>query len=738
MFAKGDLVTGAHTVDFETELHVPAQTVVVSLFILGAAMTIMALLLSLDIKFAFFAVLLYGLAGLVWGLDQSHPRLAHWSTVIGLTILVALADTWLAVPGALAMLAIPVAVGAAVIGPGGAVVAGAGASVLLAALARRAGTGIDLAVAGVPLALIWATVGILAAIYEREAYLAGWSWQQFRRAQALLEETRDRRAELHQALQELAAANLQLTRLNQQAQALRQMAEEARRTKEEFVANVSHELRTPLNMIVGFSEMILEAPDSYGHIPPALLADLAVIQRNSQHLSSLIDDVLDLSQIEAGRAALVKERVELGEIIEAAAIAVRPLYETKGLWLETDRAEGVQLYCDRTRIREVLLNLLINAGRFTEQGGVRVQARQQAGDIIVSVTDTGPGIAAEDQKELFQPFHQVDSSIRRRYGGTGLGLNISKSFVEMHGGAMWVESERGHGATFSFRLPQEPPAPIAGGVARWLTPGWEHVQRTQRPLLPAPVVKARMVVLERGKSLQKLLSRHLDGVEIATVAGYEEAIEELARTPAQALLVNEPSIGNALERLNNLVGLPQGMPAIVCSVPDAGDAAGALGAEGYLVNPISREALLEALDRLCPHAKTVLIVDDEPDAQRLFRRMLVSTGRGYHVLRAMDGRHALNILREKRPDVMLVDLVMPEMDGFKLLAAKSADPELRNIPALVTSARDPAGQPIVTSAVAITQQGGLSVQQLLDSIEALTRLLSPEKPVGEAHSNSGS
>ena len=723
-------MTDTHALGFDADLHVPAMAAIVSLIVLGATATFVSLLLSLDSRIVFFALLLYALAALIWGLDQRRPLLARWVTVVGLAILVALADRWLAVPGVLALLAIPVAVGAAMIGPGGAVVAGVGVSGLLAILTWRATGGINLAAAGIPLALIWAMVSILAAIYQREAYLAGWSWQQFRRAQALLEETRDRRAELRQALQDLAAANLQLTRLNQQAQGLRQAADDARRAKEEFVANVSHELRTPLNMIVGFSEMITESPDSYGHVPPALLADLTVIQRNSQHLSSLIDDVLDLSQIEAGRAVLVKERVDLGEIIEAATVAVRPLYQSKGLWLEADSAAGIQLYCDRTRIREVLLNLLINAGRFTEHGGVCVHVQQQASDVIVSVADTGPGIAAEDQKELFQPFHQVDGSIRRRYGGTGLGLNISKSFVEMHGGTMWVESEKGHGATFYFRLPKEPPAPIVGGVARWLTPGWEHVQLTQRPLLPNPAVKPRLVVLERGKCLQKLLSRHLDSVEIIATTSYEEAIEELTRTPAQALLVNDPAIGNALERISSSANLPQGVPAIVCSMPDAGDAAGALGAEDYLVKPISRGALLEAIDRLCPQARTILIVDDEPDAQRLFRRMLVSAGRNYHVLRASDGRHALNILREERPDIMLIDLVMPEMDGFKLLAAKSADPELRGIPALVTSARDPAGQPIVTSAVAVTRQGGLSVQQLLKSIEALTEIASTAGPVG--------
>ena len=175
----------------------------------------------------------------------------------------------------------------------------------------------------------------------------------------------------YMTLEDLASANVQLARLNQLAQGMRHAAEDARRAKEEFVANVSHELRTPPNMIVGFSEMMLQAPQTYGKkIPSALLADLAVIQRNSQHLSSLIDDVLDLSQIEVGKMALTKERVAFQEVVQAAVTAVRPLFDSKGLHLKTEVPGDLPLvFCDRTRIREVVLNLLSNAGRFTEHGG---------------------------------------------------------------------------------------------------------------------------------------------------------------------------------------------------------------------------------------------------------------------------------------------------------------------------------------------------------------------------------
>jgi CheY-like chemotaxis protein len=183
-------------------------------------------------------------------------------------------------------------------------------------------------------------------------------------------------------------------------------------------------------------------------------------------------------------------------------------------------------------------------------------------------------------------------------------------------------------------------------------------------------------------------------------------------------------VSGTLERLYELSSLPEGTPAIVCSVPGIQQAADRLGVSDYLVKPISRDALLAALERLELKGSTVLIVDDEPDAQTLFRRMLSSAPQPYRVLRAGNGREALDLLGTERPDVILVDLVMPGMDGFRLLEAKSQDPTLCDIPAIVISARDPAGQPIVSNALAITKQGGLSMHQLLACIEAVMRILS--------------
>jgi signal transduction histidine kinase/CheY-like chemotaxis protein len=580
---------------------------------------------------------------------------------------------------------------------------------------------------------IWAILGVMTAVYRPIYQVAQWAWDYFQQAQILLEEAQDRKMELEQALEDLAQANLQLTRLNVMAQGLHQVAENARRAKEEFVANVSHELRTPLNMIVGFSETILQSPETYGgKIPPALLADLMVIYRNAEHLSDLIDDVLDLSQIDAEQMALTKEEVQFLEVVEEATTAIRPLYDSKGLYLDVEAPKSLPLvFCDRTRLREVLLNLLSNAGRFTEQGGVRLRVWLETNDLMVSVSDSGPGITAEDIDKLFQPFQQLDSSIRRRYGGTGLGLSISERFIKLHGGKIWVESKKGVGTTFYFRIPVAPSMLTKNSFLRGITPNWEYLQRTRPSMAPKANVRPRFVILETGYVLKRLLSRYWDEVEIVSVSNQKEAIAELSRMPAQALLVNDTSVSKTLENLNSARLLPNNTPVIICSMLTGDETRTAYGISVHLVKPISQQQMLQALDELDIKAGTILIVDDEPDALQLFRRMLVSSGRDYKILLAREGQEALNVIRERRPDVILLDLVMPKIDGFQFLELRSQQPDLLDIPIVIISARDPAGQPIVTNALAVTGGKGLSVRQLLVSMEALLKALTTSGPIGD-------
>jgi CheY-like chemotaxis protein len=406
-------------------------------------------------------------------------------------------------------------------------------------------------------------------------------------------------------------------------------------------------------------------------------------------------------------------------------VAVRPLFESKGLDLDYQAdATLPQVFCDPTRIREVILNLLSNAGRFTDQGGVQIRMWREDGVVVTSVADTGPGIGAQDKEKLFQPFRQLDSSASRRHGGTGIGLSLSKSFVELHGGRLDLESQPGQGSTFYVRLPVDPPPPEQRDVARWFHPEWRYEERTRPSLAPAPVVRPRLVVQEEGSALARLLTRFATGAEIARVTSLSDAVEELGREPAQALFINELSVAASLERLGSAPVLPNGTPAVICSVAGPYRAAGELGAQDYLVKPVSTEALLATLDRLQIRGGTILVVDDDPDALRLFWRMLAASGRGYQVLTAVDGKQGLRTLRRRRPDALLLDLMLPEMDGFQLLAAKNADPALRAVPTVILSAQDPAGLPTVTGSVAIVRGGGLSMPQLLACAEAICGPLS--------------
>ena len=720
--------------DFKRDLRVSPAWVIALMVAVGMALGLAAQGHS-DLvertKLQDLSLLLLLLTLLAWFLDKWKPSLGRWGVVISLAMMVYWTHRWLQAPDLLALLVIPTALAAALISLPAALVTAIGETALVFFSHTFTSELEPAALLTIPV-LIWTILGVMVSVYLPINQVADWVWQYFQETRALVQEAQDRRGELEQALADLAQANLQLTRLNILAQGLQQTAEEARRAKEEFVANVSHELRTPLNMIIGFSETILQSPGAYGKkIPPALLADLMVIYRNAEHLSELINDVLDLSQIDADKMALTKEQAQFGEIVEEATMAIRPLYTSKGLYLDIDIPENLPLlFCDRTRIREVLLNLLSNAGRFTERGGIRLRAWVEDQDLLVSVADSGPGIAAKDLGKLFQPFQQLDSSIRRRYDGTGLGLTISERFISLHGGKIWAESAEGIGTTFFFRLPLAPPALPGESFLRGVTPNWEYLQRTHPYSGPRPVVRPRFVILETGGTLHRLITHYWDQIEAVAVSSIDEAIAELSRVPAQALLVNETSTGKALDYLNLSQKLPNHTPVVTCAIPTL-DGPDPPGISVRLVKPIFGETLLAALDRLNVKDGTVLIVDDEPDALHLFRRMLASSERDYRILLARDGQEALAILQECRPQVILLDLVMPNMDGFQLLELKRQHPILSEIPVVIISARDPAGQPIVSSLVAATMGGGLSISQLLASIEALSKVLAIPGPVGD-------
>ena len=440
-----------------------------------------------------------------------------------------------------------------------------------------------LAGAGLAPDLPWVYAAVLASLAAMAA-LVSWSAVNallelaetgllgLERAQVDVDEARTQRLELKQVEEDLLQATREQARLLERLKAMNQIAEEARQSKQEFIAKVSHELRTPLNMIIAYSELITQSPKLYGgRIPPALLADMAVILRNSQHLSKLVDDVLDLSQIDAGRMALSKSWVDLRAIAAEAAEAVRPLFQTKGLYLEVDTPATLpQVYCDPTRIRQVMMNLLSNAGRFTVEGGVSVRIWTTEDQLEFSVQDSGPGIDPRDQEHLFEPFQQIDASIRRSHGGSGLGLNISKQFVEMHEGHIWLQSRPGEGTTFHVSLPLAP-APIdefePPAARRWIHPYDTYVPRTRPRVAPVPEVNARYVVMENGHTLERLLTRYMANVEAVRVQSIDEALRVLSESPARAFVVSSALLPQHSWPDAPWGKLPYDTPLLVCWLP---------------------------------------------------------------------------------------------------------------------------------------------------------------------------
>ena len=414
------------------------------------------------------------------------------------------------------------------------------------------------------------------------------------------------------------------------------------------------------------------------------------------------------------------------EILEAAVIGVRPLYHSKGLYLHTDVGGGLPLiFCDATRVREVLLNLLSNAGRYTDAGGVTIKAQRAGEQLVVAVEDTGRGISPQDLGRLFQPFSQLDASLSRRNGGAGLGLSISKQFIELHEGRMWVESEVGKGTTFYFQLPITAPGPLAETAARWLEEDWEFVERPARPRISPPELRPRYLVRDANGALLGLLTRSLPSADIVPISDIAAAHRAPAEEMGDLLLVNDVSVSAGLARLN-APGGPPPLPALVCAISSPEEDPDTQGATARLVKPILRETLLTTLADAGVTSGLVLIVDDEPDALQLFSRLLTSAAPAYRVLVAGTGQEALHILRDYRPDAILLDLVMPDMDGYELLSKLQSDPTLSAAPVIIISARDPATYPLISDGLAIAYPEGVSARRVMATIEFTNRLFAPE------------
>ncbi len=482
-----------------------------------------------------------------------------------------------------------------------------------------------------------------------------------------------------------AAIAIENAQLYTTAQEAREAAEAASRAKSTFLANMSHELRTPLNAIIGYSEMLAE--DLMGEGLGEFVSDLHRIRAAGKHLQSLINDVLDLSKIEAGKVELYLETFQVGRLIEEVVSTVQPLVEEKANTLEVCCAEDLgSMYADLTKVRQGLLNLLSNAAKFTEEGQIRLEATREAVNgvdwIKLSVSDTGIGMSAEQMGKLFQAFTQADASTTRQYGGTGLGLVITRHYCQMMEGDISVRSELGVGSTFTIELPAV--------VAERAT---ETALMANGRLETTPETAGTVLVIDDEPSVCRLLERFLskEGFQVEIALDGEEGLR-LARElqpDAITLDVLMPGIDgwSVLTMLKTDPDLAD-IPVIMLTIVDDKGKGYALGAAEYMVKPIDRDRLAAVLRPYQSASKPirVLVVEDETVTREALRRTLEKEG--WDVIEAEHGRAALELVAEAPPGLILLDLMMPEMDGFEFVTELRQNEAWRAIPIVVITAKD--------------------------------------------------
>jgi signal transduction histidine kinase/CheY-like chemotaxis protein len=461
----------------------------------------------------------------------------------------------------------------------------------------------------------------------------------------------------------------------------KEVAEQANRTKSTFLANMSHELRTPLNAIIGYGEMLEEEARDRGL--GDLAPDLRKIHAAGRHLLALINDVLDLSKIEAGKTELFLEDFDVRALVQDVESTIRPLVEKNENVLEVSCPPDIgTIHADLTRVRQILFNLLSNAAKFTHRGRVELEVsrqRVQGGEWIdLAVADTGIGLTPEQQRRLFQSFSQADPSTSRKYGGTGLGLVISRRIAQMMGGDILLQSEFGRGSVFTVRLPRH-----------------FHPSAAARPAAARPpgVAPPLVLVVDDDKATRELIGRTLEkeGFRVLAAASGEEALR-LAREKRPDVIsldVLMPGMdGWAVLRVLKGDSLTAAIPVVMVSMLDDRDIGHALGAADYLTKPIDRDALVLALRRFRRGRanRPVLVVEDDPATRDVVRRSLEKDG--WIVSEAENGRVALASLAQAVPDLIVLDLMMPEMDGFQFVSELRRTEAGRRIPVVVVTAKE--------------------------------------------------
>jgi signal transduction histidine kinase/CheY-like chemotaxis protein len=536
---------------------------------------------------------------------------------------------------------------------------------------------------------------------------------------------------IQERTRELAEANQALAEARAAAEQARGESEQANRAKSTFLANMSHELRTPLNAIIGYSEMLRE--EAVENRQESQAADLKRIEAAGKHLLALISDVLDLSKIEAGKIELFAETFAVADMMAEVVATTEPLVQKRGNVLKVSCPESVgTLHTDLTKVRQCLFNLLSNAAKFTEHGTIAVDVTRRVladGDqVVFHVTDTGIGMTAEQVSRLFEPFTQADTSTSRRFGGTGLGLAITRHFCRMMGGDIEVETAVGEGSCFTIRLPARLGPRPAG------EPGGDAPDAAAAGPSSPPRTGPLVLVIDDDPAIHDLLRRFLEkeGYRVEAAADGAEGLRQARALRPQAVILDilMPGMdGWTVASALKADAATAGIPVIVLSVTQNRDLGCALGLAGYLTKPVDRARLLGLLQGCRRDAdQPILVVEDDVDDRKLLRATL--EGDGWTVREAVDGKDGLAQVARQVPQLIVLDLMMPGMDGFEFALELRKNAAWRGIPIVVSTAKDLSASDrarLCGNVQQILQKGAFGRERLLAEVRELLAASVPAK-----------
>lgn len=564
--------------------------------------------------------------------------------------------------------------------------------------------------------------------FPLELSLSGWKTGEGEFYTGIIRDITERK-HAEEALQALTASLEQkVWERTAELEVARDQALTATQHKSEFLANMSHELRTPLNAVIGFSEVLLER--MFGELNRKQEEYLRDILGSGRHLLALINDILDLAKIESGRMELDLGTFDLPAVLNSTFMLIREqaMRQRIHVSLDIDHRLG-RFTADERKLKQILLNLLSNAVKFTQdEGALSLKAVLQDDGVEISVTDTGIGIEPEIQQKIFDEFFQVGDHLRKQEG-TGLGLAVTKKFIELHGGRIWVQSAKGQGSTFTFTLPILP-TPENRSAPTVAMPD-------AHPNANAPLV----LVVEDDPVAAKLLSIYLmeAGFSVEVAADGDAGFEK-AKTLRPALITVDiliPKI-DGWELLTRLKAdqATASIPVVVVSIVDERGRGFALGAADYLLKPVDREVLARVIQRVVRNnardqrGRSVLVIDDDPVILELMEAVL--RPEGFEVLKAKDGRHGLQIVRERNPDLVVLDLLMPEMNGFEVVDELHGSPDTASIPIVVLTNKSLSREEkdrLNGRIIAIRQKGEFHRE---DFVAQVRSLLKPEESAWQA------